>query len=179
MRGQERRLRLTVTTGDRRIVVDLPEGEGQAPRLDGEPVVGEALRLRPGLYSVLVDGRSYEVTLEALPEGDGEVLVSVDGATLALRVEDGRRHALRSDAADGRTAGAALSATVLAPMPGRVVTVNVAAGATVERGQTVIVLEAMKMESALAAPQAGTVSEVFVSAGQTVQQRQPLVRIQT
>ena len=73
--------------------------------------------------------------------------------------------------------GAASGATVVAPMPGRVAAVPVSVGEAVVRGQTVVVLEAMKMESALAAPQPGTVAEVLVTAGQTVQQRHPLVRI--
>ena len=63
-------------------------------------------------------------------------------------------------------------------MPGRVVAVPVAPGTTVERGQPLVVLEAMKMESALSAPHPGVVTDVLVTPGQTVQQRQPLVRIE-
>jgi biotin carboxyl carrier protein len=67
--------------------------------------------------------------------------------------------------------------TVAAPMPGRVVAIPVSVGDEVQRGQTVVVLEAMKMESSLATPHPGKVVEVLVSPGQTVQQRQALVRI--
>jgi len=55
-----------------------------------------------------------------------------------------------------------------APMPGKVVSVDVAVGDTVRKGQTLVVLEAMKMEHAIGSPDDGTVAEVKVSAGQQV-----------
>jgi biotin carboxyl carrier protein len=134
-------------------------------------------------YSVLLDGRSSEVAMEAPaegPEGTGGEepgRVGVDGRWATWSVEDERRHRSRQDAA---AAGAGLSGgmvTVSAPMPGRVVAVPVAPGDAVERGQTVVVLEAMKMESALTTPHTGRVAEVLVSPGQTVRQRQALVRV--
>ena len=126
-------------------------------------------RLRPGLYSVLLDGRSYEVAL------DGETAY-VDGTAVPIEIEDRLRQALASVAAGAGQAGQG-SVTVAAPMPGRIVAVPVAPGAAVERGQPLVVLEAMKMESTIAAPSAGTVAEVLVQPGQTVTQRQPLLRL--
>ena len=126
-------------------------------------------RLRPGLYSVLLDGRSHEVAL------DGDVAY-VDGASVPIEIEDRLREALASVAGAAGQVGHA-SVTVPAPMPGRIVAVPVAPGMTVERGQPVVVLEAMKMESTITAPAAGTVAEVLVQPGQAVTQRQALVRI--
>jgi acetyl-CoA/propionyl-CoA carboxylase biotin carboxyl carrier protein len=60
------------------------------------------------------------------------------------------------------------SGTVLVPMQGTIVKVLVSPGDTVEVGQTVCVLEAMKMENAINAEKAGTVSEVKVAAGDSV-----------
>ena len=65
-------------------------------------------------------------------------------------------------------ADAVASGSLLAPMPGTVVTVAVEPGAQVEAGQTVLVLEAMKMQHTVAAPTAGTVTELPVTAGQQV-----------
>ncbi|HET7771538.1 MAG TPA: acetyl-CoA carboxylase biotin carboxyl carrier protein subunit [Chloroflexota bacterium] len=126
-------------------------------------------RLRPGLYSVLADGRSYEVAL------DGEVAY-VDGAAVPIEIEDRLALALASVAGGAGTAGHG-TVTVAAPMPGRIVAVPVTPGTQVERGQSIVVLEAMKMESTIAAPAAGVVSEVLVQPGQAVTQRQALVRI--
>ena len=127
-------------------------------------------RLRPGLYSVLIEGRSYEVALD-------EGVAFVDGAPVPIEIEDRLARALASVAAAAGPAGQG-ALTVTAPMPGRIVAVPVAPGEQVERGQAVVVLEAMKMESTIAAPSAGTIAEVLVQPGQAVTQRQPLVRIE-
>ena len=58
--------------------------------------------------------------------------------------------------------------SVSSPMPGTILKVNVAQGDTVQAGQTVLVLEAMKMENEIAAPKAGVIAQLAVQAGQTV-----------
>ncbi|WP_174293167.1 acetyl-CoA carboxylase biotin carboxyl carrier protein subunit, partial [Sphingomonas bacterium] len=73
-----------------------------------------------------------------------------------------------AEAADG---------TVLAPMPGRVIAVAVAAGQTVAKGERLVVLEAMKMEQALLAPFDGIVAELKVVEGGQVSEGAPLVRV--
>jgi propionyl-CoA carboxylase alpha chain len=59
--------------------------------------------------------------------------------------------------------------SLIATMPGTVVRINVEAGQVVEAGATILAIEAMKMEHAVAAPQGGIVSEVSVSVGEAVQ----------
>jgi len=94
-----------------------------------------ARRLRPGLYSVLIDGRSYEVALD-------EGAAFVDGGLVPIEIEDRLARALASVASAAGQAGHG-PLTVTAPMPGRIVAVPVAAGTAVERGEPVVVLEAM------------------------------------
>jgi biotin carboxyl carrier protein len=177
-------MKLSVTLGERRFVVDLPDQRGQPPSVDGAPVEADIVQIRTGLYSLLVGGRSYEVALEDASTAGGprtarELMAHVAGATLELTVEDERRRALaalqRKRAGESGQGG---STTVTAPMPGRVAAVHVKPGDAVERGQPLVALEAMKMESALTAPHPGTVGEVLVQPGQTVQQRQPLLRLE-
>jgi biotin carboxyl carrier protein len=137
--------------------------------------------IAPGLYSVIVEGRSYEVAVHLPPDAargaETAGTAQVDGRVLATAVVDARRRALA--AAAGARGGAPITiVTVAAPMPGRISAVPVATGETVERGQTVALLEAMKMESSITAPQAGTVREILVTPGEAVQQRQALVRLQ-
>ena len=65
--------------------------------------------------------------------------------------------------------------SVTAPLPGSVTVVNVKAGDAVKAGQTLIIMEAMKMENEVLAPADGTVTAVHVSGGQAVQQGDALL----
>jgi len=113
---------------------------------------------------VEVDGRRFRVSLwvpdvmaAGLPGGGAPGDRPVPGAGSA-----------RPRPRQAATTAAASSGTVLAPMQGTVVAVVVAVGDTVEAGQTVCVLEAMKMENNVTAERSGTVREVPVGAGDTV-----------
>jgi len=76
-----------------------------------------------------------------------------------------------------RTAAAVSDGALQSPMPGRIVSVSVRLGELVTKGQTLLALEAMKMEHALVAPFAGTVAELVVSKGDQVAENVTLVRI--
>ena len=72
-------------------------------------------------------------------------------------------------------AGAAGAVAVKAPMPGNILDVKVAAGASVKAGDVLVILEAMKMENEIVAPQDGTVASVNVNKGDTVNSGDTLV----
>ncbi len=114
----------------------------------------EVLRVRREVTAE-VDGRRYQVTLWVPDTGE-----AAPGSGLA-RASTGRKPKSGSS-------GAAGSGTVSVPMQGTVVKMLVAVGDTVEVGQTICVLEAMKMENNVNAEKAGTVTEVRVSAGDPV-----------
>ncbi len=69
--------------------------------------------------------------------------------------------------------------TVESPMPGLIKNVNVAVGDTVKEGDTLCILEAMKMENPIVAPASGKISEVNVSSGKSVKSGDMLVIIET
>jgi len=128
----------------------------------------------PGVYSLLAGGRSYELTVDG--QG-GECVAIVNGEPLAVAVQDALRARAVQPARLARGVEGLL--TMRAPMPGLVRAVRVRPGQTVEAGETVVVLETMKMESNIAAPHRGVVREVQVAAGATVRQHQPLVVVHT
>ena len=90
--------------------------------------------------------------------------VSVHGRSYEVAIVDPKR--LRSGQNSDRHHHGA--AEILAPMPGKVVRVHVEAGATVEKGAGVVVVEAMKMQNEMKAPRAGVVASLNVKAGDTV-----------
>ena len=93
--------------------------------------------------------------------------LSVDGWTHELRVEGDAAH--RASELRLASAGTDAAAGVRAPMPGLVLVLEVAEGEQVEKGQGILIIEAMKMENEIRAPIAGVVRRVAVSAGDAVE----------
>lgn len=92
--------------------------------------------------------------------------------------EDGAAFLTAPHAVRGRAGGGASDGTLLAPMPGRVVSVEIAEGNAVRAGQKLVVIEAMKMEQGLVAPFDGRVAELKAVAGAQVSEGALLVRIE-
>ncbi len=132
-----------------------------------------------GHYSLLIGGKSYEIFVHLLPpSGENtspiyEVLLA--GQRFEVTVEDERTKLLAGVTRAGISSSVA---RIQAPMPGLVGNILLEVGASVEHGQAVIVLEAMKMENDLVSPIGGTIKEIKVSKGQTVDQGAVLVLIE-
>lgn len=112
-------------------------------------------------YTITVNGNVYDVTVE---EGTG----STAGAAKAAAPKAAAPKA-------AAPAGAQGVVKVNAPMPGKILKVNVNAGAAVKKGDVLLVLEAMKMENEICAPQDGTVATVECAAGDSVESGKVLV----
>jgi biotin carboxyl carrier protein len=162
-------MKYVTVVGERSFIIDI-EREGEVVQ-DG---VAHQLDLRAidqeGLYSLLVDNKSYEALVE---EGDGEVRVVIDGALYTVRVIDER--AKRLAEAAGAFSPASGEQGIKSPMPGLIVAVPVKEGDPVKKGQVLIVLESMKMENELKAARDGTVTSVKVAPRQAVEQGQVLM----
>lgn len=135
-------------------------------------------------YTVEVDGRAFTVDVEDAAADRFRVVVEGQAYDVALGVgeELGSASVAPTPAAAPRIVpvpmanGDASSETLGAPMPGVILRILVAAGATVQRGQDIAVLEAMKMENILRAPREGTIAEVCVRQGQQVAHGAPIVK---
>jgi biotin carboxyl carrier protein len=138
-------------------------GEGGRYRVvaGDETIVVDARQVADGMWSVLLGADSHIVDVS---EQDGLSVVDVDGERYHIRVEEETRYLIRTLGQKTAAAGQVLKA----PMPGKVVLVEVAVGQAVAPGDGLIVLEAMKMENEFRAAVAGTVKEVRVEAGQAV-----------
>ena len=127
----------------------------------GRTIEADAVEVAAGTYSVLLDGHAYEVRVEPTPRG---LRVHAGAREYAIHIADPR-------AWRGRHGGAAEAEgrqEVLAPMPGKVVRVLVKQGDSVEAGQGLFVVEAMKMQNEIRSPKKGTVERLLVKEGQPV-----------
>ena len=114
-------------------------------------------------YNITVNGVAYSVSVEETAAGAAPVAAAAPAAPKAPA------------AAPAAPAGAAGAVAVKAPMPGNILDVKVAAGASVKAGDVLVILEAMKMENEIVAPQDGTVASVNVNKGDTVNSGDVLV----
>ena len=121
--------------------------------VDGRPVEADATRISPGGYSILIGGRSLEVTAEQASNG---LLLRTNGCEYQIEVIDPRSWRR------GRGAGIELEGRqqLVAPMPGKIVRVLVAVGEKVDAGQGLLVIEAMKMQNEIRSPKAGSVERL-------------------
>ncbi len=173
------------TVDDKAYTIDVGEENHQSDiRIDGVAhhidwhqmaPLAAAAKEQGGRYSLLIAGKSYEVfarRVNKLDEKGYRYEIQVAGLRFEVDVEDEREKALTGSIQAAHEHGEAM---VRAPMPGLVLGLPLEPGASVARGQTVVILEAMKMENDLASPVPGTVKEIRVSKGQTVNQGDVLV----
>jgi biotin carboxyl carrier protein len=141
-------------------------------RVNGEPREVNFLPMDESLYSVLMQHTSHEVVIE---ERNGEYDVLMRGRLYTGQVLDERAQLLASRR--GGLGAETGEISLKAPMPGLIVAVPVEEGQTVTKGQTIVVLESMKMQNELKAPRDGTVQRISVQAGQSVEQNKILMTI--
>jgi 3-methylcrotonyl-CoA carboxylase alpha subunit len=129
---------------------------------------------------ILTDGGdTYLADLATRVSFDQEhyALVEADGDAICATLQ-GRTWRFQSARTEGSAHGPASSGTILSPMPGRIIAVEVSAGDTVTKGQKLLTLEAMKMEHSLTAPFDGVVTELNAETGTQVQVEAVLVRVE-
>jgi biotin carboxyl carrier protein len=142
--------------------------EGQSHSID-------ILEMEPGCYSILMEGRSVEVRLDQAKSPDPEThayrAMLYDGA-YEFALVDPRRALLAGSGGAGAGGGILAS-----PMPGKIVKLLVKVGDSVQEGQTLLVMEAMKMQNELKISITGTVMTLHVQEGATVETGTVLITV--
>ena len=124
-------------------------------------------------FKVTVDGQSFTVTVEEL-SGEPALSELKPGSPVETAPPVKKKAAIEEKTA---AVSSGSGNPVPAPMPGSIIEVLVKAGDQVREGDTLLILEAMKMENEITAPQAGTVDRVLVKAGDTVNSGDALLLI--
>jgi biotin carboxyl carrier protein len=160
-------MNLPVMVDGRAVPLDL---ERRGERWTAASREASILEAEPGVYSVLLDGRSFEARIERTEQGWA---VTIGGRRFEVQVVDPRRLSRRT-----RGLGQEGRQRLTAPMPGRIVRLLVAQGDAVEAGQGIAVIEAMKMQNELKAPKAGRVAALPAREGATVAAGEVLAEVE-
>lgn len=131
--------------------------------IDGNDFLVDGKKTGRTNYSLIVDNRSFEIEVD---NAEDEYRVLVDGRNYHVHLVDERRVRVGGGQSDIDLQG---RQKVSVPMPGKVIAVLVSEGDNVERGQGLVIVEAMKMENEVRSPIAGEVKEIKVKPGDAVE----------
>jgi|SRR5687768_8933027 len=164
-------MKYITTVGDKQFLVEIIDDrhvsvDGKVYEVDFESVSGQPV------YSLIVDGKSHE---SYVAQVDDIWQVLMRGRLYPVTVEDERAKRLRAAAGGGVAETGEFH--LKAPMPGLVVTIPVAEGQEVKKGQVLLILESMKMQNELKSPRDGKVNRIKVKPGESVEQRQTLLSV--
>jgi biotin carboxyl carrier protein len=149
---------------DRTYNVEIEEVDPSVYRvvIDGSRLLVDGRKTGLRNYSLIVDSRSFEVDVDS---NEDYYRVLVDGRTYHIQLTDERRMRIGGQQGEIEARG---RQEVSVPMPGKIVAMLVARGDRVEKGQGLVIVEAMKMENEVRSPVTGEIKEVKVKAGDSV-----------
>jgi len=165
-------MKYATTVGDRTYIIEINR-DGEIV-IDGERYAADLQSIDGlGTFSLILNNASHEALVE---EREGALGVLLQGHFYPVLVEDERARRL-AESPRGFSAPSG-EVAIKSPMPGLIVAVKVSHGQDVKKGETLVILESMKMENELKAPRDGKVGAVRVEARQAVEQGQILVTIE-
>jgi biotin carboxyl carrier protein len=151
--------------GDQSYTIEIEEIGKSVYRVavDGNEFLVDGKKTGRTNYSLIVDDRSFEIEVD---HTEDEYRVLVDGRNYHINLVDERRVRV-----GGTQSGLELQGRQLisVPMPGKIIAVLVSEGDAVEKGQGLVIVEAMKMENEVRSPATGTVRDIKVKPGDTVE----------
>ena len=157
------KLKALIADREEDLIIKVTDG-GVSAEIAGRVYDLQVRESQPGSYLFFLDADVHECRVSERATSSETFDVSIRGRNYAVTIVDPKR--LRSgQGSDRHHQGAA---EILAPMPGKVVRVQIEAGAKIEKGAGVVVVEAMKMQNEMKSPQAGVVVSINVKAGDTV-----------
>jgi len=140
-----------------------------------EDLIWDSVEVEPGRFNILYNNRSYSAVVLSADYENKSFAVRIDSHTFNLNVKD--RFDLLAEQLGFRAKSSKKANEIKAPMPGMVLSVLVGEGQEVKMGESVLILEAMKMENVIKAPADCTVKHVKVKQGIAVEKNQVLIEL--
>lgn len=154
--------------------IELEKAGSYSARLNGNPVQLDLVQDKDGRMHVLRDNRSYSVEVLNMDKLAKTVTLKINGNRYDVQLTDKFDALLKSLGMDAVTS--AKLNELKAPMPGLVLDIVITEGQAVQKGDALVVLEAMKMENILKSPGSGVVKKIMVKKGTPVEKNQVLIQ---
>lgn len=126
-------------------------------------------------FHILKNHKSYRCILLSKDDSNKNMVISVNDTPYTINIKD--KHDLLLEKMGMSNITTKRFDNVKAPMPGLVLSIKVKAGDTIKEGDTLLVLEAMKMENMLKSPGSGTIKNIKITEGEAVNKGQVLIEM--
>lgn len=144
--------------------------------LNGNAVDWDLLELRNDTFHIIKDNKSYNATLISFNAEEKTMVLNVNGNDYEVSIKDKNDLLLQQLGISAKTSSAVQ--LVKAPMPGLIINVSVSAGDEVKKGDTLLILEAMKMENVIKSPRDGKIKKVNVELRKAVEKNQVMLEFE-
>jgi biotin carboxyl carrier protein len=142
--------------------------------LNSNLISGSFIKINPYQFHILFNNKSYNVDVVKLNTEDKTMVVKINAIKFNLQLKDKYDELLHNLGLDNLATKKI--ADIKAPMPGMVLNVLVKEGDSVKKGDTLIILEAMKMENSLKSPTDGVIKKIIAIKGTAVEKNQLLIQ---
>jgi len=144
--------------------------------LDGKPAEWDIVEVRENTFSIIKDHKSYNATLISFNPEDKSMVINVNGNDYEISIKDKYDLILQQLGINSKSTANIQS--IKAPMPGLIIQITAAVGNEVKKGDTLLILEAMKMENVIKSPRDGKIKKVNVELRQPVEKNQVILEFE-
>ena len=166
----------TITSGEKKFTIPEININGNVFNvvINEKEINGSFIKINPFKYHLILKNISYNLDLIKVNTEDKSCVIKLNSKKISLKLQDKYDVLLHSLGLD-KLIGNKVS-EIKAPMPGMVLNVLIEEGATVSKGEPLIVLEAMKMENILKSPAEGVIKKIHAIKGTAVEKNQILIQ---
>ncbi|PJB16169.1 MAG: acetyl-CoA carboxylase biotin carboxyl carrier protein subunit [Flavobacteriales bacterium CG_4_9_14_3_um_filter_32_8] len=141
--------------------------------INNEKFEWDVIKVKENVFHVLKNNKSYNVEVLSINKEDKLFFIKVNGIKYKFTIKDKYDELLHTLGMDNLVNNKV--AELKAPMPGLILGISVTIGDTVSKGDTLLILEAMKMENSIKSPTDGVIKNIAVKKGETVEKNQVIL----
>ncbi|HLP21864.1 MAG TPA: biotin/lipoyl-containing protein [Chitinophagales bacterium] len=144
--------------------------------LNGTPVDWDLIEVKENTFHIIKDNKGYNATLISYNPEEKTMVLNVNGTDYEISIKDKNDLLLQQLGISAKSSSAVQF--IKAPMPGLIINISVNAGDEVKKGDTLLILEAMKMENVIKSPRDGKIKKVNVSLRNAVEKNQVMLEFE-